>query len=130
MRHVIALLSAIVTLTLAAPAAHAQLNSPVPAGFNHLYSVLGVINSGGVGTYIDCTSTSTGVQTITVQAFDETGNLAGSASLAVAAGKTVRFGTQDASGLLEDSNLGATAINAGAARILSYRGVQSRDARR
>lgn len=41
MRHTIALLSVVLTLRLAAPAAHAQLASPVPAGFNHLYSVPG-----------------------------------------------------------------------------------------
>jgi hypothetical protein len=81
--------------------------------------VPGVINNGGLGTYFSCTSTSTDAQFVTVEAFDSNGIASGSGSLAVGAGKTVLFGTQNSVGLTEDLTMGSGGISAGSARILS-----------
>jgi hypothetical protein len=114
-----ALIGAVVALALATPA-HAQLTSPIPAGTIYLFSVVGVMNQGGLGTYFSCTSTSPDAQNVTVEAFDGDAVASGSATLVVAAGKGVRFGTQNAASLVVDSILGSGAINGGGtARILS-----------
>jgi hypothetical protein len=78
-----------------------------------------VINTGSLGTYFDCTSTSSAPQTVTVEAFDQDGLASGSGALVVAPGKRVRFGTVNASGLQVDSVFGSGTITSGAARLLS-----------
>jgi hypothetical protein len=113
------LIVTLTALTLAAPAALAQINGPVPAGTYHLFSVAGVINAGNLGSYFNCTSTNNDPQTVTVEAFDSVGALSGSASLVIGAGASVRFGTKNAAGLLVDSNLVSGGISTGSARILS-----------
>ncbi len=114
-----ALIGAAVALALATPA-HAQLTSPIPAGTIYLFSVVGVMNQGGLGTYFSCTSTSALAQTVTVEVFDGAGMTSGSGSLIVAAGKGARFSTQAAAGLVTDSLLASGSIDGGGtARILS-----------
>jgi hypothetical protein len=78
-----------------------------------------VINAGGLGTFFLCTSIATVPQSVTVEAFDETGTASGSGSLVVAAGKSVMFGTRSANDLAVDSNMASGGIAVGSARILS-----------
>src|SRR5437899_12887509 len=88
---------------LAVPQARAGIaDSPLPvlsAGATtvHLYSVPGVISSGGLRTYFSCTSTDTATMQVGVELFGAAGgaaiNDAVATSLSVATGATVRFGT-------------------------------------
>ena len=101
---------------LAAPQARAGIvDSPLPvlsAGATtfHLYSVPGVISSGGLTTYFSCTSTDTATMQVGVEIFGGAGgapaNDAAATSLSVATGATVTFGTGAAVGISIDSNLG------------------------
>src|SRR5947208_2116445 len=113
---------------LAARVAQAGIaDSPLPvlsAGATtiHLFSVPGVIASGGLGTYFSCTSTDTATMQVGVELFGGAGgapaNDAAATSLSVAAGATVRFGTGAAAGISIDSSLGAGGFD-GSARILA-----------
>jgi len=78
-----------------------------------------VSNTGSLGTYFTCTSTTSNPQTVTVDVFDDNGALSGTGTLVVGAGMSVRFGTQNAAGLIVDSILGSGLVNSGAARIVS-----------
>lgn len=74
------------------------MDTPLPALLpgattQHLYSVPGVINGGGLGTFFSCTST--------------------------APGATVTFGTSAAAGISIDSGLAAGPVSKGSARILA-----------
>jgi len=88
--------------TWTAPAAAGIADSPLPvlsAGATtfHLYSVPGVISSGGLRTYFSCTSTDTATMRVGVELFDALGgapaNDDAATSLSVIAGATVIFGT-------------------------------------
>ena len=88
--------------TWTAPAAAGIADSPLPvlsAGATtfHLYSVPGVISSGGLRTYFSCTSTDTATMHVGVELFDALGgapaNDDAATSLSVIAGATVIFGT-------------------------------------
>src|SRR5947199_8047723 len=88
--------------TWTAPAAAGIADSPLPvlsAGATtfHLYSVPGVISSGGLRTYSSCTSTDTATMRVGVELFDALGgapaNDDAATSLSVIAGATVIFGT-------------------------------------
>ncbi len=116
------------SLTCAVPVFAGIADSPLPvlsAGVNtlHLYSVPGVVNGGGLGTYFLCTSTSTGSQVVAIELFAAAGggplNSAASTEQTVAAGATVTFGTQTASALTINQDLGAPIITNGSARVLS-----------
>ena len=109
----------LLALTLAAPAAQAQITSPPPAGTTHLYTVPGVVNAGNLATYLTCTSVSTASQTITVDVFSQTGASAGSATSVLGAGKSMRFGTQASPALLVDTLITTTPVASGVARIVS-----------
>ena len=88
---------------LAPPEAHSGIaDSPLPvltAGATtfHLYSVPGVISSGGLRIYFSCTSTDTATMHVGVELFDALGgapaNDDAATSLSVIAGATVIFGT-------------------------------------
>ena len=88
--------------TWTAPAAAGIADSPLPvlsAGATtfHLYSVPGVISSGGLRTYFSCTSTDTATMHVGVELFDALGgapaNDDAATSLSVIAGATGIFGT-------------------------------------
>ena len=93
----------VLILSLAATTALAGIaDSPLPvlsAGATtfHLYSVPGVISSGGLRTYFSCTSTDTATMHVGVELFDALGgapaNDDAATSLSVIAGATVIFGT-------------------------------------
>ena len=100
--------------TWTAPAAAGIADSPLPvlsAGATtfHLYSVPGVISSGGLRTYFSCTSTDTATMHVGVELFDALGgapaNDDAATSLSVIAGATVIFGTGPRLGFSIDSNL-------------------------
>jgi len=127
MRTTILLFAALAAL-LAAPQTRAGIaDSPLPVltaaeTTFHLYSVPGVISSGGLRTYFSCTSTDTATMQVGVELFGPAGgapaNDAAAASLSVAAGATVIFGTGGAVGISIDSNLGSGGSR-GSARILA-----------
>ncbi len=116
------------TLTLS-PVAHAGIaDSPLPvlvAGQTtlHLYSVPGVLRSGGVETLFSCTSLE---QTATIQVGVELfpgpggapGNDAVATSLSVGPGATAIFGTGGVTWISVNSSLGG-ATSRGSARILA-----------
>src|SRR5207249_6965521 len=89
-------------------------DSPLPvltAGATtfHLYSVPGVISSGGLRTYFSCTSTDTATMQVGVELFFAPGgapaNDAAATSLSVAPGATVILGAGAAVGISIDSDI-------------------------
>ena len=120
--------AAVVSLALVAPEARAGIaDSPLPvltAGATtlHLYSVPGVIASGGLDTFFSCTSTDMATMKVGVELFGGPGgapiNDAAATSLSVAPGATVIFGTGAAVGISINSNLGG-GFSKGSARILA-----------
>ena len=121
-------LAVVTTLALAciAAGAHAQLDSPPPPlqgqpSF-HLYSVPGVIASGGLGTFFPCTNTTGAAIRVGVELFGPPGgaaaNDASATSLDVGPSATVLFGTGGAVGLSVSSSLGGF-FSKGSARILA-----------
>lgn len=89
----------------------------------HIYSVPGVIDNGGFGSYFSCTNTTDSPIRVGVEVFGPPGGVANdpsATSLTVAAGGFVIFGTStSASGIIIDSGPGAGGISKGAARILA-----------
>jgi len=88
----------------------------------HLYSVTGVIDTGGVGTFVSCTSTDTVPVRVGVEVFGSPGGGAANdvvaQSLVISPGGTLTFGSS-AAGISVDSLLAAGPISKGSARILS-----------
>ena len=123
-----ALLAAVMSVTLAAPAVAGIADSPLPVlsvGVDtlHLYSVPGVFGGvAGLGTYFACTSTDTATMQVGVELFASSGgapiNDAVATSLSVAPGATVIFGTGPAVGISVSSILGG-GFSKGSARILA-----------
>ena len=120
----------VVALTLAsAPAFAGIADWPLPellpgAKTVHLYSVPGIIQVGGLGTFFGCTSTDTVTMQVGVELFPAHGgpppsNNAVASSLSVAPGATVIFGTAVATGIFIDSNLSGGLFSKGSARILA-----------
>jgi hypothetical protein len=128
-RTLFAVAAAVTALSLATPPARAGIaDSPLPVLVTgqttlHLYSVPGVINGGGLGTYFSCTSTDTATIQVGVELFSSAGgspgNDAAATSLSVAPGGTVIFGTSAAAGISISSSLGGGAMSKGSARILA-----------
>src|SRR5437867_1807098 len=96
------------SLTCAVPAFAGIADSPLPvlltgATTYHLYSVPGVIDAGGLGTFFSCTSTDTATMQVGVELFAFAGGAAindpVATSLNVNPGGTVMFGTGGAVGL-------------------------------
>src|SRR5438552_17755735 len=94
-----------VAVTIAAPAVAGIADSPLPvlsagAATFHLYSVPGVVHSGGIDTFFSCTSTDAATIQVGVEIFPSTGgppgNDAAATSVSVAPGATVIFGTSSA----------------------------------
>ena len=119
-------LVAIVTVLAVATAVQAQIDSPPPtlqgqASF-HLWSVPGVIRTGGLGTFFACTNTTDNPIRVGVELFGPGGGAAANdpsaTSLNVAASATVLFGASAAVGLSVDSSLGFLASK-GSARVLA-----------
>jgi hypothetical protein len=116
-------------LSLAAvPALAGIADSPLPvllagAPTYHLYSVPGVIQAGGIGTFFSCTSTDTATMQVGVELLFAGGgapsNDAAATSLSVGPGATVMFGTSAAVALSINSNLGGGPMSKGSARILA-----------
>jgi len=79
-----------------------------------LYSIPGVVDFLGFGTYFSCASTDTATTQVGVELFPGPGgapaNDAAATSLSVAPGATVIFGTSGAAGISIDSNLRARPI--------------------
>jgi len=68
----LAVAAALAALAVAAPAARAGIaDAPVPTGTNYLFSVPGVINANGLGTFFTCSSVSTASQTVTIEVWDQ-----------------------------------------------------------
>ena len=113
---------------LLTPALAGIADSPLPvllAGETtyHLYSVPGVISSGGLETYFSCTSTDTAPVQVCVEVFPSfggppTSNDCSLTSLSVAPGGTVLFGTNAAFWVTVDSPLGGSTSKA-SARIVA-----------
>src|SRR5437762_6366603 len=91
-----------VVITRTVPAFAGIADTPLPvlqagATTYHLYSVPGVMSTGGLGTYFSCTSTDTTTMQAGVEVFSSCGgapvNDAVATSLSVAPGATVIFGT-------------------------------------
>jgi hypothetical protein len=123
------MLCAIVLWALGAgPAGAGIVDTPLPVLLPgkptlHLYSVPGVVNSGGIGTFFACTSTASATMQVGVEVFPPPGggpiNDAMATSLSVEPGASVRFGTSSAVGIVIGSNLGTGPISNGSARILA-----------
>jgi hypothetical protein len=125
MKRAILALFGIVAMAGAAKAGIADSPLPNIGGATatlHMYSVPGVINGGGLGTYFLCTSTSTAAIRVGVELFAPGGgsplNDASTTAVTVPAGGTVTFGTTPG-GINVDQNLSAGLIRNGSARILS-----------
>lgn len=119
---------ALALLAVSRPVRAGIADSPLPvltAGETtlHLYSVPGLIDSGGLGTFFSCTSTDVAAMQVGVEVFAAPGgapvNDAVATSLTVAPGATVIFGTSAAVGILIYSNLGVGVLSQGSARILA-----------
>lgn len=107
-----------------APALAGVVDSPLPPPFTqHVFTVPGVVNPGGLDAYFVCTNLDGVAVTVGVEIFGPPGggpmNDAAATSLNVAVGATVMFGTGAAFGLVIDSNLGSGSFSKGSARILS-----------
>lgn len=103
--------------------AQAQINTAAPAGYAHVWSIPGVVNNLGVGTYFACTNAGANSATIGVQVFGPAGgasiNNFNLTAISVASGATVLFGTSSAIGLSVDGNLAVGAVTKGSARIVA-----------
>jgi hypothetical protein len=107
-----------------APAFAGIADSPIPAPFtNHIFSVPGVINAGGLSTYFACTSTSTSAIQVGIELFSAAGgaplNSAAATAVTLSSRATVLIGTNASTGLLVDQNLSAPAITKASARVLA-----------
>lgn len=116
----------VVVLLLLSPAAHAQITSVPPLlqgqASNHLWSIPGVINSGGLGTYVSCTNANINPVRVGVEVFKSDGSSANdtsATSLSIPAGGTALFGTSTAAGFVIDSNLLISSLPKGSARVLA-----------
>lgn len=103
-------------------------DSPLPgllpgAVTQHLYSVPGVINGGGLGTFFSCTSTDAVPVQVGVEVFGFAGGAAindpVATSLSLPPGGTFTFGTSAAVGLSVSSTLSPGPVSKGSARILA-----------
>jgi hypothetical protein len=106
--------SVVLALAVSAAPAHAQATP--------LFTVAGVINSGGLGTFFGCTNSDTVAATIGVEVFDASGaslNNPTATQVSVAAQGTVLFGTTNPAGLSIDANLAPGVVTKGSAHILS-----------
>jgi len=128
MKSALTTLALVAVLTRAVPSFAGIADSPLPvlvAGQTTqlLYSVPGVMSLGCLSTFFSCTSTDTAAVQVGVEVFGPPGggpaNDTVAASLSVAPGATVMFGTSAAASFSIDSNLGAGFISKGSARVLA-----------
>ena len=108
--------------------AQAQINSPPPTGYVHVFSVPGVVNNGALATFFACTNTGTETSNFAVEVFQNIGfslNDPEDNALDVPRGATVLFATSGSATFLADSFLPIPIVNKGSARILasSARGI-------
>ena len=127
----VSLLFALLVLLFLVPAAHAGIaDSPAPnltgASRNTtkvIYSVTGVYNNAGLGTYFSCTNVSTSTITLGVEVFGPVGggpvNNALTTAATLGAGATVLYGTSTPVGITPDANLGLGTIVTGSARSVA-----------
>ena len=128
MKSALSTLALAALVTRAVPSVAGIADTPLPvlqagATTYHLYSVPGVMSTGGLGTYFSCTSTDTTTMQVGVEVFSSGGgapvNDAVATSLTVAPGATVIFGTLGAVGISISSSLGSGPLSKGSARILA-----------
>jgi hypothetical protein len=124
-------LSALVAALIlaAAPAFAGIADSPLPVLVPgkktlHLYSVLGVINSGSVQSFFSCTSTDTATMQVAVEIFNEDGSSPSSPtseSFSLPQGASVTFRTGIGGGSAFNANklLFTNSSSFGSARILA-----------
>jgi hypothetical protein len=89
---------------------------------SRVWSVPGVINN-GLATVVSCTNGGSGPTNVTVQLFDETTGMSGSASATIPAGTSHSFGSQPVAALPGLTNLASGDIRGGFARITAASGV-------
>ncbi len=120
----------VVAIAAAATARAGIANSPIPPlqgqPAAHVFSVSGVVTSGGLGTFFSCTSTAKSNILVSVEVFDDDGtgscNDASAVSQVVPPGGTVMFATQNSSTAFSSAHLLTPSpihIGAGSARILA-----------
>lgn len=121
-------LSVITLVTLSVEATtHAQINGATPPLMGqqsfHIWSVPGVIDTGGIATFFACTNTTDAAIRVGVEVFGPAGGAAindpSATSLNVAPSATVLFGTGGAVGLSVSGTLGAGIISKGSGRVLA-----------
>ncbi len=109
------LVVAVLTLAVARPASASAIPAP-------LFTVAGVVNNGGLGTFVACTNGDAVPVTVGVEVFGPSGaslNNPTSTAVNVAPQATVLFGTTPAGGLAVDINLGIGNVEKGSAHILT-----------
>jgi hypothetical protein len=119
----ISLAALALAFTLVAGSAVAGIvDTPVPVGYQHVYSVAGAMHTGNLATFVQCTNADTSSVTTGVQVFGPTGvslNNPVTSAVSMAVGSTVLFGTQTAAGFSVDADLGTGPFSKGSARILA-----------
>ena len=95
----------------------------------HAWTVPGVINSNGLGTFFACTNALSSSATIGVEVFGAAGgaalNDASATSLTLMPGATALFGTSLAAGLPVSSDLQTGFVFNGSARVLTTTSVKA-----
>ena len=125
MTHRIGTLGFAVAL-LFATSARAQISAPPTLQGQpsvHVWTVPGVINNGGLGTFFTCTNTLGSTVTVGVEVFGPAGEAAlddaSATSLSVAPGATVMFGTTQPGSFVADGNLAPGFVTKRSARVLA-----------
>jgi hypothetical protein len=110
-----------VTLSLAfASSARAGITDPPPAGFQHIYSVPGVVNNANAGAAFICTALEP--LSVGIEVFDNAGVLQSPAvgtGVALATGATATFVTQSLPNVVSTHNLSIGTTFQGSARIVA-----------
>lgn len=116
-------LSALVAALVLAPASLLAgiADTPLPPGTSHLFSIAGVVNISGYGTFVTCTSTTADPQTVTLEVFGANGLAAGTASMVLPGHGSGRLGTRPSASFIfaPTDDTGSGLITFGAARIVS-----------
>jgi hypothetical protein len=103
MKRFILATSLVLLTTHAAPVWAGIADSPVPQlsgqKTSHLYSVSGVVNAGGLGTFVSCTNAASSPAIVAVEVFTDSGgapcNAAADNAITVNPGVTVMFASQN-----------------------------------
>ena len=126
----LATMVAVAALAVLGSTAHAQITSIPPTlqgqPSSHLWSIAGVVNSGGLGTVVTCTNVNTSPSIpsvlIGVQVFNAAGaavNDPSATAVDLGPGGTVAFGTVGLAGIGVNTSLAVGSLTKGAARVLA-----------